>query len=283
MITQFAQEGYDFYVEGQLVLGWKSDLLFALLFALLALVAFVLLAAARRRFSWGKRLASHWSWISSLGRHSICLILILYLFICVAFGFIYHAMFQYNSQHFSVNASTWNKKMFEAINKHQTAVDNTHAAMEILALTVAGLRSEEGRDLLTKLAKAIGGHVRTVYVTCLSLSIVGPPQLLSREEAEIRTRFAGNPEDLDGLLRGQRTVLRDRPGLLSPTVGWDNLKHLANDDLRSMKSMLSKWLKPAVKSFKPLENYTGTEDTTRLGDYVVRVREFNSRLSIRLM
>src|SRR5205823_4652056 len=105
------------------------------------------------------------------------LLLLLYLSVCLAFGFLFHALYQNEPDHFMLNAQVGGVRTWEAIKGHRNALARLDAAQGVLATTVAGLRTGEGRRLLDQFTQDVEDEVRTLFATALSLSIVGPPHL----------------------------------------------------------------------------------------------------------
>jgi hypothetical protein len=163
--------------------------------------------------------------------------------------------------------------MFQAIDAHQGALNNIREAQNILILTVASLRNQQDRQLLSQLAKGLHQNGKSLYATALFLSVVEPPRLMTREEAEFKTRASGDPQEVDKLLHSWESVLKERPGLLSTLPALEAVKKLDFGELLSMKLLLLKWLGREESFIGKIEDYSSTQDSDRLRQYMVDVLE----------
>jgi hypothetical protein len=188
----------------------------------------------------------------------------------MGFGFLYHVMFQYNPDPFKINPMSGDVRLLDAISEHQKALENLRNAEQVVIATVAGLRSEVGRQSLTDLADALpDDEVRTTFVSCLSLAVVGPPRRLTPQQFKQLERIQGTPGLAEELKKAEEEVAKTSPEFLMPVPYWPRIRELQRYQPYNMKVMIEKWLEPIqAKQSGSLKDYATEEDSRRLSEYL---------------
>jgi len=151
-------------------------------------------------------------------------------------------------------------------------LDKIKVHREIIALTLAGLRIEKGQRRLEYLAAHISGDVKKSYTVILSLTVVGPAEPVSLEEARTMSILRGEPtEGIERHLEAQETTLRTRPGILTAIPAWDDAMKLPLETLIDMRLLLKRFLRglePAVIADSELRPYLTAPDGAKLQKYM---------------
>lgn len=206
-------------------------------------------------------------------RKRFLLLLSSFLGMSIAFGFVYHLLFQRKPTNFKLNAPIEISGMFIPIGEHQELLDKIRVHREIIAWTLAGLRRPQGERRLEYLARHISGDVRSAYIATLSLAVVAPVEPLSPEDAETLSLLRGESRaEVERHLKAQEYTLGTRPGLLAPIPAWDHAMGLPVETLVDMRLLLKKFLggpEPAVTSAAELSTYLTPEDSIKLQKYMI--------------
>jgi Ion channel len=246
-ILDEAPRGFESWVEG----------LFAVLAACLAI--FLVFCLIRRT-------PSRW-----LGR--LLMLLGSFVFMSVAFGFGYHLLFEQSPKNFKLNAPLDIARDFTPLEAHQQLLDRIQAHREVIAWTLAGLRTKEGERRLNYLASHISGEVRSTYLDSLFLAVVGPPEPISAEEQTTLSMLRGEPqEESRKHIEAEEETLRTRPGLLTPIPGWDQAMGLTVESLMSMRLLLKRFLggrEPVVMTTGDFRTYLTAGDSARLQKFML--------------
>ncbi len=263
-LDRFPLEGYPFFSERQWGLCCVGDVLLC--------VAFFLVAVSLLSLVWGAT-KRNWQSLSFLPktrfRRQVFLVST-YVCFAASCGSFYHALFQLDPDHFRINPTSGDVRLVDAIMGHRQALENLRDAQQIIADTVAGLRSEPGREALSDFAHALpDGEVRTTYAACLLLAVVGPPQPLTSKQAKYIERLEGIPGLAEKLQMAEKTVGETSPEFLMPIPYWPRLRALQRYQLYNMRWLVQKWLERVLPgSGLSIKDYATEEDSQRLAHYL---------------
>lgn len=256
----FPKEGQSFYFSQQPGISMKWEV------AVIVVLTCVLIGMVWAR--WHGDRYRYLRWLNSRPKRTF---FIVYLGVSLTFGFVYHALFQHDPFQFKINAPIADARMFEAIEQHETAITNVSEAEQILGLTVAGLRLRIGRKLLSDFAEGLPGDMKRMYVDCLLLGVVGPPQFESRQALEFGMRSIGvADEQIDTRIKEYETIERNDPRFLSDLRALNPIEQMSTSDLDSLRDLVFIWLGKYLHEYPKPGEYQNETDSRNLEDFIAQ-------------